>query len=106
MIQGNQRALATSRSLWAKDGRVGSSNELGPVSVNDLSERFYNRLGDIVQKGWGRFVAGEGESFQLKTFAFEVIVYKVDNLTVGNISRRREIVEIGQDELGPFAGGL
>lgn len=95
MIQGNQTALTTGGSLWTKDGRVGCPNELGPVSVNGLSECFYNRLGDIVQKGRVCLEVGERESFQLKTFAFEVVGHKVGNLTVGSSSRRRDIVEIG-----------
>ena len=95
MIQGNQTTLATGGSLWAKDGRVGCPNELGPVSVNSLGECFYDRLGDIVQERWVCLEAGERGSFQLKAFAFEVLVDKVDDFAVSSISRRRDIVEIG-----------
>lgn len=83
MIQGNEGAL-TSNTI-AKSGVVSVPDELCPVAVDDAGPGLDKRVLDAIEEGGVLIEIGDGNSFQLKTFAGKISVDELLDLAIRGV---------------------
>ena len=107
MVEWNQGALAAAafRSLRAQSSLVRLPDELRPESMNSLREGLDQRVGDVVEECRILIEIRQVDSFELETFALEVILEEVDDRALG-CARVEDRVEVGKDLLRRFGRRL
>lgn len=86
MVQRNERALALGIRTTKIRG-IGASDELSPISMDNLRPSLNQRIRDVLQKRGIWIEVRYGKGFEFATFTTKVLLHKVNDLTVGSIIR-------------------
>ena len=104
VVQGDESALAG--PVLAKGGFVGGANELRPEGVDSLREALDGRVRDGVQERRVLNEVVEGDGYELKTLAAEVVVDEVFELAIGSFVVLVDSLERRENLLGGLGRGL
>lgn len=103
MVERYQGALAF--AVWSTESwRVRAADELGPEAMNCLCECLRKTGCNVVQESWRRIEIWQREGLKLKSFASEISLDEVDNLTIRGWWRN--VFEIIKNFLCILARGL